>query len=133
MFATHNAQTVAVILELMGENKDFEFQCLQGMGRALYNQIVDPNKWNIPCRIYAPVGSHEDLLPYLVRRLLENGANTSFVNRIVNERLPLEDLIANPIQKVKENAVKPHPGIPLGQKEKIRKATISVVLRCKNN
>jgi RHH-type transcriptional regulator, proline utilization regulon repressor / proline dehydrogenase / delta 1-pyrroline-5-carboxylate dehydrogenase len=113
MFATHNAQTVATILQLMGDNHDFEFQCLQGMGRALYDQIVPEDKWNIPCRVYAPVGTHEDLLPYLVRRLLENGANTSFVNRIADEMLPVKDIIANPVTIVKKNAVKPHPSIPL--------------------
>lgn len=113
MFATHNAQTVATILELMGKNRNFEFQCLQGMGRALYDQIVDKEKWAIPVRVYAPVGTHEDLLPYLVRRLLENGANTSFVNRIVDEKLPVEDIIANPINRVKANQFKPHPNIPL--------------------
>ncbi|MBA2654908.1 MAG: bifunctional proline dehydrogenase/L-glutamate gamma-semialdehyde dehydrogenase PutA [Gammaproteobacteria bacterium] len=113
MFATHNAHTVAVILELMGNNRDFEFQCLQGMGRALYDQIVAKDKRDIPCRVYAPVGSHEDLLPYLVRRLLENGANTSFVNRIVDEQLPIKDIIGDPISKVKENITKPHPHIPL--------------------
>jgi RHH-type proline utilization regulon transcriptional repressor/proline dehydrogenase/delta 1-pyrroline-5-carboxylate dehydrogenase len=113
MFATHNAQTVATILEWMGERRDFEFQCLQGMGRALYDQIVMKDKRNIPCRVYAPVGTHEDLLPYLVRRLLENGANTSFVNRIVDEQLPIEEIIADPISQAKENKIKPHPNIPL--------------------
>lgn len=113
MFATHNAHTVASIIELMGDNRDFEFQRLQGMGRALYDQIVAKEKWDIPVRVYAPVGSHEDLLPYLVRRLLENGANTSFVNRIVDEQLPLKEIIADPIAIVKANAIKPHPNIPL--------------------
>lgn len=113
MFATHNANTVAYILEMMGKNRDFEFQCLQGMGRALYDQIVAPDKWNIPCRVYAPVGTHEDLLPYLVRRLLENGANTSFVNRIVDDQLPISDIIEDPIARVKANLIKPHPNIAL--------------------
>ncbi|MFL5264991.1 MAG: proline dehydrogenase family protein, partial [Stellaceae bacterium] len=81
-FATHNAHTVAAILEMAGDRRDCEFQRLHGMGEALYEQIVGPDKLDRACRIYAPVGSHEDLLPYLVRRLLENGANTSFVNRI---------------------------------------------------
>lgn len=113
MFATHNAQTVAAILYMMGDDRDFEFQCLQGMGRALYDQIVDKDRWNIPCRIYAPVGTHEDLLPYLVRRLLENGANTSFVNRIVDDKLPIKEIIADPILKTRELDNKPHPRIPL--------------------
>ncbi len=67
---------------------------------------------NVPCRVYAPVGSHEDLLPYLVRRLLENGANTSFVNRIVDESLPIKDLVADPVDVVRGFASKPHPRIP---------------------
>src|SRR3546814_19090526 len=85
-FATHNAHSVAWILEAADNRKDFEFQRLHGMGEALYQQIVGPDKMNLPCRIYAPVGSHEDLLAYLVRRLLENGANSSFVNRLQDER-----------------------------------------------
>src|SRR5690606_10182196 len=84
-FATHNAHTVAAVLELArSAGRAFEFQRLHGMGEELYEQIVGEDKLGVPCRIYAPVGSHEDLLPYLVRRLLENGANTSFVNRIVD-------------------------------------------------
>ena len=85
-FATHNAHTLAAVLELAGERRDWEFQRLHGMGEALYAEIVGPEHLDRPCRVYAPVGSHEDLLAYLVRRLLENGANTSFVNRIVDER-----------------------------------------------
>ncbi len=115
MFATHNANSVATILQLMGSNKDYEFQCLQGMGQALYDQIVAPDRWGIACRVYAPVGSHEDLLPYLVRRLLENGANTSFVNRIVDEQLPVKEIIADPIAKVRELKCTPHPNIPSPQ------------------
>jgi RHH-type proline utilization regulon transcriptional repressor/proline dehydrogenase/delta 1-pyrroline-5-carboxylate dehydrogenase len=112
-FATHNAYTVAAILEMMGQRRDFEFQCLKGMGRALYDQIVASNKMAVPCRIYAPVGQHEDLLPYLVRRLLENGANSSFVNRIVDEKTPIKDLLAHPIEKISKLAYKPHPKIKL--------------------
>lgn len=110
-FGTHNAQTVATILELMGKNRDFEFQCLHGMGHALYDELV--GKDNIHCRIYAPVGSHEDLLPYLVRRLLENGANTSFVNRIIDDQTPIKDLIIDPIAKLQEYESIPHSRIPL--------------------
>jgi len=112
-FATHNAYTVAAILAMMGERRDFEFQCLKGMGRALYDQIVAKDKMAIPCRIYAPVGQHEDLLPYLVRRLLENGANSSFVNRIIDEKTPIKELIAHPIEKIKNLQSKPHPKIKL--------------------
>lgn len=112
-FATHNAYTIACVLSMAGERRDFEFQCLKGMGRAIYDEIVPINKMNIPCRVYAPVGQHEDLLPYLVRRLLENGANTSFVNRIVDEKTPIKDLIAHPPHVVQKLAMKSHPKIPL--------------------
>jgi RHH-type proline utilization regulon transcriptional repressor/proline dehydrogenase/delta 1-pyrroline-5-carboxylate dehydrogenase len=97
-FATHNAYTAAVIIELAGDDKDgFEFQCLHGMGDSLYDQIVTVE--NIQCRIYAPVGEHEDLLAYLVRRLLENGANSSFVNAIVDVSRPVESLLEDPVEK----------------------------------
>ena len=112
-FATHNAHTVAAIMELAGNSKDFEFQRLHGMGEELYDQIVDPGTLGIPCRIYAPVGSHEDLLAYLVRRLLENGANTSFVNRIVDESQPIDEIIADPIAQARRLERIPHPRIPL--------------------
>lgn len=112
-FATHNAYSVAVIMELAGERTDYEFQCLHGMGQVLYNQIVGSKHFNIPCRIYAPVGSHKELLPYLVRRLLENGANTSFVNRIVDANLPIAELIADPVAHMETITPKAHPHIPL--------------------
>ena len=112
-FATHNAQTVATILEIMGDRTDFEFQCLQGMGAPLYDHIAGKEKLNIPARVYAPVGDHKDLLPYLVRRLLENGANTSFVNRIVNASVPLKDIVEDPVDKVEQFDSIPHPEIPL--------------------
>ena len=112
-FATHNAHTVAAILELAGDRRDWEFQRLHGMGEALYDEIVGPEHFDRPCRIYAPVGSHEELLAYLVRRLLENGANTSFVNRIVDDKQPIDDIIADPIAQLARLPVKPHPRIPL--------------------
>ncbi|MBV9863549.1 MAG: bifunctional proline dehydrogenase/L-glutamate gamma-semialdehyde dehydrogenase PutA [Alphaproteobacteria bacterium] len=112
-FATHNAHTVAAVLELAGGRHDWEFQRLHGMGEALYDQIVEPLRR--PCRIYAPVGSHEDLLAYLVRRLLENGANTSFVNRILDDRQPIETMVADPIAALSAFPEKPHPKIPLPQ------------------
>ncbi len=112
-FATHNAYSVAVIMNLVGDYRDFEFQCLHGMGTELYEQIVPENCYNIPCRIYAPVGSHEDLLPYLVRRLLENGANSSFVNRIVDESAPIEDLVEDPVQRSADLLAKINHNIPL--------------------
>jgi RHH-type proline utilization regulon transcriptional repressor/proline dehydrogenase/delta 1-pyrroline-5-carboxylate dehydrogenase len=106
--ASHNAHTVSAVLEIAAGRTEFEFQRLHGMGEALYEQIV-PGR---PCRVYAPVGSHEDLLAYLVRRLLENGANTSFVNRIVDERLPVSDIVADPVAATAAIASKPHPRIP---------------------
>ena len=112
-FATHNAQSLAAILELAGGRTDWEFQRLHGMGEALYTEVVGPDRMDRPCRVYAPVGGHEDLLAYLVRRLLENGANTSFVNRIVDERAPPGDIIADPVALLAGLPAKPHPRIPL--------------------
>ncbi len=112
-FATHNAHTVAAILELAGDRTDWEFQRLHGMGEALYAEIVGPDRLDRPCRVYAPVGSHEDLLAYLVRRLLENGANTSFVNRLVDEREPIDAIVADPVAELARLPDKPHPRIPL--------------------
>ncbi|MGK0529610.1 MAG: RHH-type proline utilization regulon transcriptional repressor/proline dehydrogenase [Alteromonadales bacterium] len=98
-FATHNAYTVATILELAGNDKaSFEFQCLYGMGASLYDQVITNE--NVQCRVYAPVGPHEELLAYLVRRLLENGANSSFVNAIVDESRPVEALLGDPVEKI---------------------------------
>jgi RHH-type proline utilization regulon transcriptional repressor/proline dehydrogenase/delta 1-pyrroline-5-carboxylate dehydrogenase len=98
-FATHNAYTVTTILELAGSDKtSFEFQCLYGMGGSLYKQVVT-NK-NVQCRVYAPVGPHKELLAYLVRRLLENGANSSFVNAIIDESQPVESLLVDPVEKM---------------------------------
>jgi RHH-type proline utilization regulon transcriptional repressor/proline dehydrogenase/delta 1-pyrroline-5-carboxylate dehydrogenase len=112
-FATHNAQTLAVVLELAGERRDFEFQRLHGMGEALYGEVVGQETLGPACRIYAPVGSHESLLPYLVRRLLENGANSSFVNRITDEALPVEEIAADPVARLGDIDHKPHPRILL--------------------
>ncbi|HCA9137349.1 TPA: trifunctional transcriptional regulator/proline dehydrogenase/L-glutamate gamma-semialdehyde dehydrogenase [Klebsiella quasipneumoniae] len=124
-FATHNAHTLAAIYQLAGQNYypgQYEFQCLHGMGEPLYEQVVGKvadGKLNRPCRIYAPVGTHETLLAYLVRRLLENGANTSFVNRIADNTLPLDELVADPVSAVEKLAQQegqaglPHPKIPL--------------------
>jgi RHH-type transcriptional regulator, proline utilization regulon repressor / proline dehydrogenase / delta 1-pyrroline-5-carboxylate dehydrogenase len=113
-FATHNAHTVASILHLArSRGRPFEFQRLHGMGEELYGIVTDPARGGVPCRVYAPVGSHEDLLPYLVRRLLENGSNTSFVNRIVDARLPAAEIAADPVAFVEGLATLPHPRIPL--------------------
>ncbi|MDO4223412.1 MAG: trifunctional transcriptional regulator/proline dehydrogenase/L-glutamate gamma-semialdehyde dehydrogenase [Acinetobacter sp.] len=112
-FATHNAQTLATIYHLANPEtyhiEQYEFQCLHGMGEPLYEQVVGDKangKLGVPCRIYAPVGSHETLLAYLVRRLLENGANTSFVNRIADQNIKIEDLVANPMDEIAEIAQK---------------------------
>ncbi|KPC50293.1 trifunctional transcriptional regulator/proline dehydrogenase/L-glutamate gamma-semialdehyde dehydrogenase [Amantichitinum ursilacus] len=124
-FATHNAHTLAAIYQMAGQNYypgQYEFQCLHGMGEPLYEHVVGKaaeGKLNRPCRIYAPVGTHETLLAYLVRRLLENGANTSFVNRIADQSIALEDLVADPVVVVEQMARQegtqglPHPSIPL--------------------
>ncbi len=124
-FATHNAQTLAAIYHLAGNNYyagQYEFQCLHGMGEPLYEQVVGAvtaGKLGRPCRIYAPVGTHETLLAYLVRRLLENGANTSFVNRIADGSIALEELVCNPVATVQQaaqaegRAGQPHLRIPL--------------------
>jgi len=111
-FATHNARTIASVIEMSGGVARFEFQRLHGMGEALYAALAEEAP-AIPCRVYAPVGSHEALLPYLVRRLLENGANTSFVNRIVDESTPIERVIADPVREVERLRQLPHPRIPL--------------------
>jgi RHH-type proline utilization regulon transcriptional repressor/proline dehydrogenase/delta 1-pyrroline-5-carboxylate dehydrogenase len=110
-FATHNAHTLASVLHYAGSRRDYEFQRLHGMGEELYAEVIDAEKYARPCRVYAPVGSHEDLLPYLVRRLLENGANTSFVNRIVDEDIDINDIIADPIQAAAAYNYQPHPHI----------------------
>lgn len=99
-FATHNAHTVSAILQ-MAEGIDkqlFEFQRLHGMGETLHQMVLEQNKTN--CRIYAPVGAHRDLLAYLVRRLLENGANSSFVNQIVDDNVPPEVVAADPFAQI---------------------------------
>ena len=107
-FATHNAQTLSAIA-VAGRDVDFEFQRLHGMGDALYDQVLSDQSIKQPCRIYAPVGEHEDLLAYLVRRLLENGANTSFVNRLSDEELPVESLVADPVLRAEKERQEPAP------------------------
>jgi RHH-type transcriptional regulator, proline utilization regulon repressor / proline dehydrogenase / delta 1-pyrroline-5-carboxylate dehydrogenase len=111
-FATHNAQSLSAIYHMAGPEftlGDYEFQCLHGMGEPLYDEVVGPQKLNRPCRIYAPVGTHETLLAYLVRRLLENGANSSFVNRISDPQVPLDELVADPVEQTRSM---PSPGAP---------------------
>lgn len=114
-FATHNAHSLSAIFtwaNLVGVT-DYEFQCLHGMGETLYDQVVGKENLHKPCRIYAPVGSHETLLAYLVRRLLENGANSSFVNQIVDEEVSVDSLIADPVAAARELGGAPHPRIAL--------------------
>ncbi len=110
-FATHNAFTIAAVHTMAG-NAHFEFQCLHGMGESVYDQVVGDTSLRRPCRIYAPVGSHETLLAYLVRRLLENGANSSFVNRIVDPSVDIAELVADPVARARLTQGTPHPRIP---------------------
>jgi RHH-type transcriptional regulator, proline utilization regulon repressor / proline dehydrogenase / delta 1-pyrroline-5-carboxylate dehydrogenase len=121
-FATHNAMTIAAIQQMAitaGKSTAFEFQRLHGMGADMYaevvpeRQVVGADNLNAPCRVYAPVGSHEDLLPYLVRRLLENGANTSFINKINDESLAISELLIDPIELARSTEPKAHTRIPL--------------------
>ncbi|QAX81556.1 trifunctional transcriptional regulator/proline dehydrogenase/L-glutamate gamma-semialdehyde dehydrogenase [Candidatus Pseudomonas adelgestsugas] len=124
-FATHNAHTLSAIYNIAGQNYyhgQYEFQCLHGMGEPLYEQVVGTvaeGKLNRACRVYAPVGTHETLLAYLVRRLLENGANTSFVNRIADQSISIQELIADPVASIEHIATLegriglPHLRIPL--------------------
>lgn len=112
MFATHNAQTIAAV-RAIAAGKTYEHQKLHGMGDDLYAEVIPADRLDLPCRVYAPVGSHEDLLPYLVRRLLENGANSNFVNRITDEDVAIEDLIRDPVEAVTSFTSIPHPKIPL--------------------
>ncbi len=112
-FATHNAHTICAVRQLAGGREDFEYQRLHGMGQDLYEEVLDQPDFNGHCRVYAPVGDHRDLLPYLVRRLLENGANSSFVNRIVDARLPAREVVSDPVAKVERFETFHHPDIPL--------------------
>ena len=114
-FATHNAQTLSTIYTWAKRDgiQGYEFQCLHGMGETLYDQVVGAENLDKACRVYAPVGSHETLLAYLVRRLLENGANSSFVNQIVDESIPVDSLITNPIEAARTLNGVPHTGIAL--------------------
>lgn len=110
-FATHNALSVASVLEWAGDTRDFEFQRLHGMGDGLYEDLVRNEGYH--CRIYAPVGGHQDLLAYLVRRLLENGANSSFVHQLADEHVTDDDLLADPVARVRAVGGTRHSAIPL--------------------
>ena len=110
-FATHNALTVASLLEWAGDRRDFEFQRLHGMGDGLYEPLVRDEGY--ACRIYAPVGGHRELLAYLVRRLLENGANSSFVHQVADEHFSETELLADPVEAIEAVGFAPNPAIPL--------------------
>jgi RHH-type proline utilization regulon transcriptional repressor/proline dehydrogenase/delta 1-pyrroline-5-carboxylate dehydrogenase len=113
-FATHNAYTIAAVLDLAPAGAEYEFQRLHGMGELLY-EAVRADALNLPpVRIYAPVGTHEDLLPYLVRRLLENGANSSFVHQFLNPQVPVEQVVRDPM------SVLNHPSEKTGAQVRIR-------------
>jgi len=113
-FATHNAYTVAAILWMTRDKKvEFEFQNLQGMGKPLHNVLITSQKYGAASRVYAPVGQHQDLLPYLVRRLLENGANSSFVHQIANHSIPIDSLTQDPIAQLLAMPSIPNSKIPL--------------------
>lgn len=116
-FATHNAHTLATVERMAVQLgvTEYEFQCLHGMGESLYDTVISQGSAT-RCRIYAPVGRHETLLPYLVRRLLENGANSSFVNQLVDENVKIEQLVVDPLTQVLQSGGAPHPAIALPSK-----------------
>ncbi len=112
MFGTHNAHTVRAVIDMAGNDRGgFEFQKLYGMGDALYDHVRAQD--NLPVRVYAPVGVHRDLLPYLVRRLLENGANSSFVNKAFDPDVPASSLARDPVETVFAHKGQSHPSIRL--------------------
>ena len=111
-FATHNAHTVALIRELADGGQSYEFQRLHGMGHLLFDEIQAANP-EVAVRVYAPIGNHKDLLPYLVRRLLENGANSSFVNRFLDAKVPADELLADPFALSQAQPLRRHPQIPV--------------------
>src|SRR5215510_8120371 len=110
-FATHNAQSMASVAIAAGD-RAFEFQRLHGMGEALHEEMLGRDRRGLACRIYAPVGAHADLVPYLVRRLLENGANTSFVNRLADDGLPVEAIVADPVEAAERERDRQPQGLP---------------------
>ncbi len=109
-FATHNAFSIAAV-HTLGQGKDYEFQCLHGMGEPVYDQVVGQHQLGRASRVYAPVGPHATLLAYLVRRLLENGANTSFVNQVVDTSITIEQMVEDPVAKAMRTGGRAHPAI----------------------
>jgi RHH-type transcriptional regulator, proline utilization regulon repressor / proline dehydrogenase / delta 1-pyrroline-5-carboxylate dehydrogenase len=112
-FATHNAHTLAAIYHGTKQHPGYEFQRLHGMGEPLYQEIIENQHWQIPCRIYAPIGHYHALLPYLVRRLLENGANTSFINQIDSADIGVDELVSDPVESVKISTKKVQLVLPI--------------------
>ena len=121
-FATHNAHSIASVLELAPAGADYEFQRLHGMGRLLYAEAARQIAKFPRVRIYAPVGEHKDLLAYLVRRLLENGANTSFVNRFMDEQVPVAEIVRDPISEIERLETYAHPRLPVPARAVCRSA-----------
>lgn len=111
-FATHNAHSVALVQQLTEDGKEFEFQRLHGMGGLLFDEVLE-HRPDTMVRVYAPVGNHKDLLPYLVRRLLENGANSSFVNRFMDAEVPPRELLQDPVELTLAQPLRRHPKIPV--------------------
>ena len=112
-FATHNAHTIAAIQAFAPQASGYEYQRLHGMGVELYDEVLADSDYVNACRVYAPVGAHQDLLPYLVRRLLENGANTSFVNRVVDTKIGVDEVVGDPLDELMATGATGHPKIPL--------------------
>lgn len=112
LFATHNAHTLATIYTI-ANGRQFEFQCLYGMGETLYDNVVGVSNLNVTCRIYAPVGTYETLLAYLVRRLLENGANSSFVHQLVDPSIPIDELLISPVELSIKSEGKSNPQLKM--------------------
>lgn len=110
-FATHNAYTIAAILEIAGAT-EFEFQRLHGMGEALHGKVLEEYP-HLKCRIYAPTGRYQELLPYLIRRMLENGSSTSFIHQVGNPDVPLDTVLKNPVDHTQELKMMPNPQVPL--------------------
>jgi len=143
-FATHNAHTIAAVMSIAGSNRAFEFQRLHGMGVLLYKTAIEQFDSFPGVRVYAPVGGHRELLAYLVRRLLENGANSSFVNRFLNAEIPAREVVNDPVQQIKDSNTRRHaqirqpaqmfegrvnsPGVDFGDRADL-KALESVALR----
>jgi RHH-type proline utilization regulon transcriptional repressor/proline dehydrogenase/delta 1-pyrroline-5-carboxylate dehydrogenase len=114
MFATHNAHSVAAVMAMAEEcGAEYEFQRLFGMGQGIFEHVV--GEYGIDTSVYAPVGAHRELLPYLVRRLLENGANSSFVNRMLDPDASVEEIVADPVEKVRKRTEHLHPKIALSK------------------